>query len=201
MLREFQKLCTCRPFLASSIIIVYKKEKRLFMSEQKTTETEPDCTCVILNSPVEATTSMWLCAAHGEPDDLSPLPGQGLKYCILISQGDEAAYGSHTLIGPLVTADGIETAKFYARHLDFKIHGVLPLMATADLAQLATAKGAGDGPPPGMSKLPVNLKPQKEHEPGCVFAPEEHPGGCYIKIDIQPPNLSPRYPVIDRPQA
>jgi hypothetical protein len=156
-------------------------EEKISDQQKTTTGTEPKCTCTILCDPPAATTSMWNCVAHGEPDDLSPLPGQSLKYCVLVSQGDEMAEGAHTLIGPLTTADGIETAKFYARHLEFKVHGVLPLMALADLDQLATSKGAGEGPPPGMSKLPASLKPTVNHEPGCAWSDQEHPGKCYVR--------------------
>jgi hypothetical protein len=171
-------------------------EEKITDDQKTTTTEEPKCSCPILNEPAKVTTSMWMCAAHGEPDDLSPLPGQGLKYALLVSQGSGMTEGAHSLIGPLTTADGIETAKFYARHLEFKTHGVLPLIPFADLIQLATAKGAGDSPPPGLSKLPPGMTPTANHEPGCAFADQEHRGKCYI-----PDASLQRQPIRDNPQA
>jgi len=144
---------------------------------------EPSCLCVIQHKPSDATTSMAECPAHGEPDDLAPLPGQGLKYAVIYQQGDGLAEGSHGLVGPLTTADNIELAKFLLVQLGFSPRGVLPMSAFADLIHLAESKGAGQEPtmpPPVAKKLPRGLFPTQAHLPGCVFIPQDHPGDCYV---------------------
>lgn len=156
-------------------IIKYMKE------DQKETETEPSCTCVIHLLPTAATTSMWDCPAHGSPDDLTPLPGQGLRYAVMYSMNEGT--GPYGLVGPLTTSDSIETAKFILSRLGYGMNGVYQMTAFADLLKLAETKAVlepPETPPTTAQRLPTSAMPIQDHKPGCRYATQGHPGLCYV---------------------
>jgi hypothetical protein len=150
---------------------------------------ELTCTCVIRLAPQSATTSIWGCAEHGDPEALEPQLGQVLRYCVLIGQNS-----THTAVGPISSAAGIEQARYYADRLNYTVHGVYSMTSFGDLEAAAQKRGiGGDAPPPQTShkQLPKGLLPQNAHEPGCMYADTDHPGKCYIV----------KRPIKDSPQA
>jgi hypothetical protein len=139
------------------------------------TPNEPSCTCVIRHIPALATTSMVDCREHGDRNELAPLPGQSLSYCFLISRNEEYS-------GIFVnTPEGIEEARYLAIHLGYKTHGAYAMSSLGDLRAVAEKMGyvTQDQLPPSKSK-PRNLIQEQIHAPGCMYAQQGHPGGCYL---------------------
>jgi hypothetical protein len=147
------------------------------MKDSDSDPSEPTCTCVIDNIPGVAISSMRACPAHGDKDELAPLPGQGLNYCVLIGRNDQSS-GVFTN-----TVEGIEEARYLARHLGYDVQGVYAMSSLADLREVANKTGSRiQAPPPtGMTKRPRNLLPVQVHDKDCLYAAQGHPGGCYTK--------------------
>jgi hypothetical protein len=89
-------------------------------------------------------------------------------------------YDESVAIGPLTTSDGIETAKLYVRHLGWKVLGVRAMVSYADLEHLAKNKGAPGESISEPTPLPRNAIPTQQHEHGCLYAEQGHPGKCYV---------------------
>jgi hypothetical protein len=124
---------------------------------------------------------MIACPEHGDFDELTPFPGQGLKYCVLVSKNE-----SYTLIGPLNTEEAIARAKHLAASLGYRSHGEYSMASIGDLQAWADAAGLGrPTPPPDQSRLPRSLIPAQDHELGCLYAEQGHPGKCYIPEPVQ----------------
>jgi hypothetical protein len=93
------------------------------------------------------------------------------------------ASGVYSLIGPLATTEAIETTKFLLGRLGSSVEGVFALTSYADLERWAADKGALSPPemaPAPVKRLPKGTVPVQAHEPGCAYAEQGHPGGCYI---------------------
>jgi hypothetical protein len=139
------------------------------------TSSEPTCSCVVENAPHNAnTTSIIKCPVHGDHDELAPLPGQGLNFCVLLGKGDQVS-GIFTN-----TNEGIGEVCQLANYLGYTVLGTYAMSSLSDLRAMAASTRTGELPPIGTSKPPRGFVQQQEHEPGCKFADQGHPGKCYL---------------------
>jgi hypothetical protein len=126
------------------------------------------CSCAIDCFP--PTTSIVECAEHGLPQNLeeTDFPGASPKGAVLMVKPKTKEV---IAIAPVYGPEQATRARQRGEELGLTFAEIVTIYSPVDLDRVVTED---------------DLKPASEltHKPGCIFAPKQHPGDCYVESHL-----------------